>query len=104
MNSLEALLSDTRKASSPRGPDRANKQEEVLGIGNAKGIQNTTCLARCEVIRRFSANLRDFLESECLFYFLFNSPRVIVAENPVPIPWQALIYHQIESYFRFDDY
>jgi hypothetical protein len=34
MNSLEALLSDARKARSPRGSDLANKEDEVLGIGN----------------------------------------------------------------------
>jgi hypothetical protein len=34
MNSLEALLSDTRKARNQRGSDLANKEDDVLGVGN----------------------------------------------------------------------
>jgi hypothetical protein len=34
MNSIEALLSDTRKDRSLRGADLANKEDDVLGIGN----------------------------------------------------------------------
>jgi hypothetical protein len=34
MNSLEALLSDIRKARSLRIPDLANKEDEVLGAGH----------------------------------------------------------------------
>jgi hypothetical protein len=34
MNSIEALLSDTQKARSLRVPDLANKEDEVLGVGN----------------------------------------------------------------------
>jgi hypothetical protein len=34
MNSLEALLSETRKARSLRGPDLANKEDEMLGVEN----------------------------------------------------------------------
>jgi hypothetical protein len=34
MNSPEALLSDTRKARSLTGPDLANNEEKVLGLGN----------------------------------------------------------------------
>jgi hypothetical protein len=33
MNSLEALLSKTRKTRSPKELDLANKEDEVLGIG-----------------------------------------------------------------------
>jgi hypothetical protein len=34
MNSLEALLSDSRKARSLREPDQANKEDDVLGVEN----------------------------------------------------------------------
>jgi hypothetical protein len=34
MNTLEALLSDIRKARSLNWPDLANKEDEMLGVGN----------------------------------------------------------------------
>jgi hypothetical protein len=35
MNSVEPLLSDPRKARSQRGPDLANKENELMGVGNS---------------------------------------------------------------------
>jgi hypothetical protein len=32
MNSLEALFSNNRKARSQRGPDLANKEDDMLGV------------------------------------------------------------------------
>jgi hypothetical protein len=34
MDSLETLLSDTRKARCLKGPGLANKEDEALGVGN----------------------------------------------------------------------
>jgi hypothetical protein len=41
MNSLDAFLSDTRKARSLRGRDLAKKEDEVLGVGNCDPKQSS---------------------------------------------------------------
>jgi hypothetical protein len=42
MNSLEALLSDTRKTRSLRGLDLVNKEDEVLVVGNCDPKQSNS--------------------------------------------------------------